>query len=103
MSDDRTDNEDEKTAGGIFDLFEPPPEIDPNRFGPIPVVPDDGSPPVEDPEHAHIDLSAGEGTTEDASATGEATISSISACIDATSASASGSRPVAAPRSSIWR
>jgi electron transfer flavoprotein alpha subunit len=32
-----------------------------------------------------------------------ATISSISACIDATSASASASRPVTAPSSWIWR
>ncbi len=31
----------EAEGSSIFDLFEPPPEIDPNRFGPIPIVPDD--------------------------------------------------------------
>lgn len=31
----------------VFDLFEPPPDIDPNRFGPIPIVPDvDERPPA---------------------------------------------------------
>lgn len=28
------------TGASIFDLFEPPPEIDADRFGPIPIVPD---------------------------------------------------------------
>ncbi len=77
MADDRTDNEDETTAKGIFDVFEPPPEIDPNHFGPIPVVPDDGSAPAEDDQGPHIDLSAGDEASADAAETGDATISSI--------------------------
>ncbi len=79
MADDRTDNEDEPTGKGIFDLFEPPPEIDPNRFGPIPVVPDDGSAPADQPPADHIDLSAVEEVDEPAAAepTGDASISSI--------------------------
>ncbi len=32
-------------GSSIFDLFEPPPDIDPNRFGPIPIV--DGEPAEE--------------------------------------------------------
>ena len=28
-------------GSSIFDLFEPPPEIDPNHFGPIPIIGDD--------------------------------------------------------------
>jgi len=37
--DNSTDEEYETSDGGDFELFEVPPEVDPNRFGPIPVVP----------------------------------------------------------------
>ena len=40
--------ENDSKPPSIFDVFEPPPEIDPNRFGPIPVVPADGTPPEVD-------------------------------------------------------
>ncbi len=44
MNDDnRIDDEEPQqpeAAKGVFEMFEPPPEIDPNRFGPIPMVPD---------------------------------------------------------------
>jgi len=63
VSDDQNDQPEESTSKGIFDLFEPPPEIDPNRFGPIPVVPEDGAPPAAD-----VEVEA---------PTGEASISSI--------------------------
>ncbi len=33
---------DQSETGSIFDLFEPPPEIDADRFGPIPVIPEGG-------------------------------------------------------------
>jgi CDP-diglyceride synthetase len=35
--------ENDSQPPSIFDVFEPPPDIDPARFGPIPVVPDDGT------------------------------------------------------------
>ena len=81
MSDEHNDNEDESSGSGIFDLFEPPPEIDPNRFGPIPVVSADGVPPVEaSHDEVQIDLdedtSAPESDAGDVLA-GEASISSI--------------------------
>lgn len=34
--------ENESQPPSIFDVFEPPPDVDPTRFGPIPVVPGDG-------------------------------------------------------------
>lgn len=77
MSDDRTDNPDEASGKGIFDLFEPPPEIDPNRFGPVPVVPEDGSAPVEDDNEPHIDLSDRGDEAGDAEPSGEESITSI--------------------------
>lgn len=74
MSDDQNDQPEETEGKGIFDLFEPPPEIDPNRFGPIPVVTDGSEPPVE--EDSTIinvsDATPGAEPTE-----GEASISSI--------------------------
>ncbi len=82
MSDDRTDNDEstentgETEGTSIFDLFEPPPEIDPNKFGPIPVVPEDGSAPEEPVDDgAQIDLSGDEGDT--GMPPGEASITSI--------------------------
>jgi phosphatidate cytidylyltransferase len=35
--------ENESEPPSIFDVFEPPPEVDPQRFGPIPVVPGEGA------------------------------------------------------------
>ena len=35
--------ENDNQPPSIFDVFEPPPEVDPQRFGPIPVVPGDGA------------------------------------------------------------
>lgn len=34
--------EKENQPPSIFDVFEPPPDVDPNRFGPVPVVPGEG-------------------------------------------------------------
>lgn len=73
MSDDQNDQSEEAAGKGIFDLFEPPPEIDPNRFGPIPVVTDDSEPPVDE-DGTVIDVS--DSATGEQS-TGEASISSI--------------------------
>lgn len=73
MSDDQNDQPNEPESKGIFDLFEPPPEIDPNRFGPIPVVPDGDEAPASDDAP-----SADDADSESADvAPGEATISSI--------------------------
>ena len=53
MSDDDNDNPVEDEAGGpassdsgpsVFEMFEPPPDIDASRFGPIPVVGEDDAP-----------------------------------------------------------
>lgn len=74
MSDDQNDQPEEATGTGIFDLFEPPPEIDPNRFGPIPVVPEDGEPPTSEDDIV-IDVSDGPADAELPS--GDASISSI--------------------------
>lgn len=83
MSDDQNDQSQEPAGKGIFDLFEPPPEIDPNRFGPIPVVSEDGEPPTADDataveDRTVIDVSdtAIEAGQSDVP-TGEASISSI--------------------------
>lgn len=35
----------DQTSPSIFELFEPPPDIDPNRFGPIPIISDDAEAP----------------------------------------------------------
>lgn len=75
MSDDQNEQPDEPSEGGekgIFELFEPPPEIDPNRFGPIPVVSDDAPPPVDE-DATLVDV----GDRPDEPSTGEASISSI--------------------------
>lgn len=32
----------------IFDVFDPPPDVDPNRFGPVPVVSDEDGTPVDE-------------------------------------------------------
>lgn len=57
VNDQWTDNEDDDLAEGssdegdsIFDVFEPPPEIDPNRFGPVPVIGDDDETDLSDDE-----------------------------------------------------
>lgn len=48
--DDDLDEDDARAEGGgaqrgssIFDLFEPPPEVDPKKFGPIPIIGDESS------------------------------------------------------------
>lgn len=74
MSDDQNDQSEETAGKGIFDLFEPPPEIDPNRFGPIPVVSDDREPPAEE-DSTVIDVS--DTATGESTAVGDASISSI--------------------------
>lgn len=77
MSDDQNDQPNESDGKGIFDLFEPPPEIDPNRFGPIPVVTDDAKPAsVEDSTLIDVSDTAAEVGSDD-QATGDASISSI--------------------------
>lgn len=82
MSDDRTDNDEtndstgESEGNSIFDLFEPPPEIDPNKFGPIPVVPEDGpAPEMPGGDVTAIDLS--DQADDPDLLTGEASITSI--------------------------
>lgn len=51
---EHAEGDDEKSSKtvdspSVFDMFEPPPEIDPNRFGPIPIVPEaDDLTPVAD-------------------------------------------------------
>lgn len=82
VSDEQNDNADESSGSGIFDLFEPPPEVDPNRFGPIPVVPTDGAPPVEaSDDEVEIDLddasSTPEGDDVGELSAGDASISSV--------------------------
>lgn len=74
MSDDQNDQSEEATDKGIFDLFEPPPEIDPNRFGPIPVVPEDGEPP---PNEDDIVIDVSDGPADAVPSSGDASISSI--------------------------
>jgi len=82
VSDDQNDQSEQPGGKGIFDLFEPPPEIDPNHFGPIPVVGD--GPPVVEGSTAEEDSTVEEDCTViDVSDTamgvgsGEASISSI--------------------------
>ena len=77
MSDDQNDQSNESDSKGIFDLFEPPPEIDPNRFGPIPVVTDDGeAPSTEDSTIIDVSDTAVQPDGDDQS-TDNASISSI--------------------------
>ncbi len=68
MSDEQTDNADESAGSSIFDVFEPPPEIDPNHLGPIPVVSADGSPPDEGSEAEQVDDEIDIDLAEDAAA-----------------------------------
>ncbi len=77
MSDDQNDQPNESDGKGIFDVFEPPPEIDPNRFGPIPVVTDDADPTLVE-DSTLIDVSDTAVTVDsDDQRTGDASISSI--------------------------
>ena len=38
VTSDTTEDQTASAANDVFDMFEPPPEVDPNKFGPVPVV-----------------------------------------------------------------
>ncbi len=49
----------EGESSSIFDLFEPPPEIDPNHFGPIPIISDDDGDDIEIIDDGPVSLDTG--------------------------------------------
>lgn len=56
---DEVASEDTTVEGtSIFDAFEPPPDVDPNRFGPVPII-------GEDPETSTIEIAGDELTIDD--------------------------------------